>query len=144
MPDAPAILYHFTCEYHVPSILRERHLRLSTSNFDLEDFGKYPVVWLTSSPTPENHGLLFNPGPDDLNKTHIRITIKAQPYMKPWDRWSRQKGMDEETKQVLIATAHAEETYQTWYISEQIIPFRSIQCIENLVTGEVIYQSKKQ
>ena len=56
-----------------------------------------------------------------------------------WDEWSDTNGMEHWQKQVLISSAFAEDTYKSWYISEQIIPINDISKIENLKTGEVYY-----
>jgi len=87
-------IYHFTCPYLLPSILKSGYLTLTDSNFSFERAGMFPVVWLTDLPKPDNMGLLFDSNmPDDLNKTHIRFTIRKRPYMKRWDEWSVSKGM---------------------------------------------------
>ena len=137
----PTILYHFTCEYLLRGILKKRCLTTTRSNFSFESPDAYPVVWLTSSQTPENMGLLFdNNMPDDLNKTHIRISIRKKSYMKLWDEWVDEKGIDKQMKQVLIASASAEDTYKTWYVSQSIIPINDILVIENIKTGKIYYE----
>lgn len=133
------VYYHYTCRYLLPTIIKSGFLALTESNFSFEEMGLFPVVWLTDSPTPDNHGLLFADNmPDDLNKTHIRFTIRKQPYIKQWDEWSDAMGMDKNQKQLLIHTAAAENNYKSWYISEQPIPIANdIICVENLVTGQI-------
>jgi hypothetical protein len=145
MPNeaAPKILYHFTCKFHLPEIAQRGYLNLTTSNFDLQNLRKHPVVWLTSLSTPENNGLLFDPNiPDEFNKTHIRFTIRKKPYMKQWDKWSAEKGMDEKMKRALIESASAEDTYKSWYVAERIIGMSDVLVIENLVTGEILWQAE--
>lgn len=141
--DKPAdskVLYHYTCTAFLSEILRTRYLKPSTSNYSLSDLSLYPVVWLTSSPTPDNMGLLFrNDMPDDLNKTHVRFTIRKKPSMRNWLEWSIEKGMDEDLRRVLITTALAEKTHKTWYVAEGIIPINDILVIENIKTGDVYY-----
>lgn len=134
------VLYHFTCSYALSSIMKSRFLTLTESNFSFEKAGMFPVVWLTDSPEPDNMGLLFDPGmPDDLNKTHIRFTIRKKRFMQRWDEWSDSKGMDKLQKQYLISSASAEDTYMSWYVSEQIIPINDVITIENIATGNVLY-----
>ena len=135
------VVYHYTCSYLLPTIIRSGFLTLTDSNFSFKQVDLYPVVWLTSSKTPDNHGILFDPQmPDDLNKTHIRFTIRKRPYIMQWDKWSDDKGMDKELKQTLIKSALAEDTYQQWYISEQPISLATdVVCFENLMTGQVCY-----
>lgn len=135
------VLYHFTCRANLEEISRLNCLNLSMSNFDLNNLSLYPVVWFTSLTTPENQGLKFNYDiPWDLDKTRYRFTVKKQPYMKQWDKWSNEKGMNPEYKQILIGTAKAEETYKTWFVSEQPITFNDILKIENLVEGTVLFE----
>lgn len=134
------ILYHYTCQYNLRSIFKARYLSLTDSNFSFKQAGMFPVVWLADSPTPDNMGLLFDANmPDDLNKTHIRFTIRKKKYMKQWDEWCDSKGMDKEQKRFLIASASAERTYKSWYVSEQIIPINDVLKIENMVTGDMLY-----
>jgi len=114
------------------------YLNLTASNFSFEQ-KKHPVVWLTDLPTPDNHGLLIDKNiPDDLNKTHIRFTIRNRPFIKQWDAWSDAKGMDKQQKQFMITSASAEDTYKSWYVSEQIIQIaKDVVCVENLATGQI-------
>ena len=138
---APKVLYHFTCRFHLPEIAQRGYLNLTTSNFDFTNPKKHPVVWLTSLPTPENNGLLFDPNmPDEFNKTYVRFTVRKRPYMKQWDQWSTEKGMDANTKRALIASASAEETYQSWYVAERIIGMSDVLLIEDLAAGKTLWQ----
>lgn len=135
-------LYHFTCRFHLEEISKSNCLNLSTSNFDFNNLDLYPVVWLTSLPTAENQGLKFRDDiPWDLDKTRYRFTVRKQPYMKQWDSWSDDKGMNPEYKQLLIETANADETYKSWYVSEKPIPFSDILKIENLAEGTILYEA---
>jgi len=135
------VLYHFTSNYHLPAILKAGRLTLTTSNFSLDNFGLFPVVWLTCLPVPDNMGLLFDPNiPDAFNKTRIRCTIRKEPYMEQWDEWSDRKGMDKELKRVLIESAHAIETYKTWYVSEREIPLEDVVLIEDMKSGHRFFE----
>jgi uncharacterized protein YdhG (YjbR/CyaY superfamily) len=136
----PQRLYHYTNLFSINHIFRSGNLSLTASNHDLANPDLYPVVWLTSSPSPENHGLVFDKQmPDDLIKNRIRITLRYKPTFKQWDKWSNSKGIDQDLKKALIQAAHAEETYKTWYISEREISVRDILKVEDLKTGEVLY-----
>ena len=136
--DKSKVLYHFTCSYLLNAIMESGYLNLTASNFSFEQ-KKHPVVWLTDLPTPDNHGLLIDKNiPDDLNKTHIRFTIRNRPFIKQWDAWSDAKGMDKQQKQFMITSASAEDTYKSWYVSEQIIQIaKDVVCVENLATGQI-------
>jgi uncharacterized protein YdhG (YjbR/CyaY superfamily) len=136
----PQVLYHYTNLFSIDHIFGSGYLRLTASNHDFANPNLYPVVWLTSSPMPDNHGLVFDDGmPDALIKNRIRIAIRYKPSFKLWDKWSKDKGIDQEQKEMLIETAHAEETYRTWYVSEREISVRNIIKVEDLKTGEVLY-----
>ena len=66
-------------------------------------------------------------------------TIRNRPYIKQWDIWSDAKGMDKQLKQILITSASAEDTYKSWYVSEQIIQLaKDAICVENLATGQIL------
>lgn len=43
-------------------------------------------------------------------------------------------------KKLLIETASAQETYKTWYGSEEIIPINYILLIENIASSKTIFQ----
>lgn len=132
----PEVVYHFTSPHNLVAILKLGYLAVSGSNLNIAK-GNVDVVWLTTSPMPQNHGL----GETEnmvFNKKIIRITVKHKPSFKLWDEWSDKKGINKEWKDTLIFTANAEETHKTWYISEHIIPFDDIIKIENVVTGAEI------
>ena len=135
----PKVLYHFTCSVNLSAIMQTGFINLTASNYSIDDLSLFPVVWLTSSPTPNNHGLSFNEKmPVELNKTRIRFTIRNRPFIKQWDLWCEEKGMDRKTKQAMIETAFAENTYMNWYISEQPISIADDAiCVENLETGQI-------
>ena len=134
----PEILYHFTSPLGLSAILKSKCIALTESNLNIRD-GNCGVVWLTSSPDPVNHGLKFDhTTPAEYDKTGIRISLPYKPIFKHWDEWSDKKGMDKEFKASLIASAHAEETYKTWYISERVVLLSDFLKVENIVTGETI------
>ena len=136
--DKPKTLYHFTSPVGFMAILYGKNLALTESNLNIRE-GNCGVVWLTSSPDPKNHGLKFDSNiPAQYDKTLIRISLASKETFKHWDEWSNSKGMDSVYKEILIASANAEETYKTWYISETAIPISDFLKVENLATGEVI------
>lgn len=134
----PKYLYHFTSPIGLASILRSGHITLAESNLNIRE-GNCGVVWLTSSPDSQNHGLKFDDAiPAQLDKTSIRISLSYKESYKEWDAWSDSKGMDRDYKEILIDCANAAETYKTWYISEAEIPVDEFIKVENLTTGEII------
>ena len=130
------VIYHFTSLKNIALILRSGHLAPSGSNLNIAK-GNVNIVWLTSAPSPENHGLGGCKGAT-LDKKTIRITIKFRPHFESWDEWSDKKGIKAGWKEAFIALDNSEKTYKTWYISEQIIPFDDFIKIENILTGEEI------
>ena len=139
--NAGNVLFHYTCQYHLNSIFDAGKITTTESNFSLEESGLYPVVWLTSSLSPDNMGLNYVDGiPPDIDKTRIRLTILKSSNMIPWDEWSKKKGMDEQARQVLIETADAsKQSYTTWWVSSRNIPVGRILYVEDLHAGKVIY-----
>ena len=136
--STPKVVYHFTSPLWLLSILISKFIALTESNLNTPD-GNCGVVWLTSSPDSNNHGLKFDKSlPVEYVKTRIRITLPHKATFKHWDKWSDMKGMDKGYKEALICTASAEETYKTWYISEKPIPITDFMKVENIVTGEII------
>lgn len=132
------VFYHFTSLIGLSAILQARHISLTESNLNIRE-GNYGLVWLTTSPDSFNHGLKFdNTIPAEYDKTSVRITHPYKESFLQWDEWSDSKGMDKGYKDTLIATAGAEETYKTWYVSEAVIPTDDIFEIRNMVTGEAI------
>ena len=77
---------------------------------------------------------------DELNKTFYRISIRWNNHFKLWDKWSAETGIKPETKQAIIETAEAHETYKSWYISEHNIPINDWVTIEDVRTGRVLFK----
>ena len=140
------VLYHYTAEYHLPSILEEKKLRLSESNlknyakqgYDWEAYNRgelklyKPVVWMTEAEEPDVESIgLYSA----VDKTAIKITIKKQAYFKKWKQWSRANGIEKEWARILERGKAA----NIWWISELEVPFSGIVRIENRYTGEVYY-----
>ena len=66
------VLYHYTCQFHIPSIAEANFLTLTTSNFSLENHNLHRVRWLTDSPTPDNMDLTRIPNPTEKDKERIK------------------------------------------------------------------------
>lgn len=73
--NMPKFLYHFTSLNGLTAILRAGHIALSESNLNIRE-GNCGVVWLTSSPDSNNHGLeISDTLPAAYNKTKVRIAL---------------------------------------------------------------------
>jgi hypothetical protein len=137
----PNVLYHFTSLYHLNKILSEKWLTTTESNLTFSQSANPHVVWMTDMPIPDKHGLLFQDNmPDELNKTFYRISIRWKKHFWRWDKWSEEKGIDTETKRVLIESARAQDTYKSWYVSEKNIPINDWLTIEDTRTGKVLFK----
>lgn len=142
----PKVLYHFTNLHYLNKILSEKWITTTESNLTFSQSANPRVVWMTDIPMPDNHGLLFQDNmPDELNKTFYRISIRWKKHFRRWDEWSEEKEMDFETKQALIESAGAQNTYKSWYISENNIPINDWLTIEDTRSGKVLFkwQNKK-
>lgn len=137
----PKVLYHYTSQFHLNRILQSKRITLTESNLGFAMQGNPCVVWMTDMPTPDNHGLLFQDNmPDDINKTFYRISIRWKNHFRLWDKWSEEKGIDPETKRVLIESAGARETYMSWYVSESNVPVNDWLTIEDVRIGKVLFK----
>ena len=143
-------LYHYTAPLRWEQIEKSGYLKLTPSNLKklvnphlitLDDGTKAyvdetddykPVVWLTSSDTPNNHGLN---GP----KEKIQIAIKYDKSKHHWWwTWKEKNRADKKMTNSLISNG---AKYATWYICEEIIPLEEILWVKNLDTGKIIFGS---
>lgn len=147
-------LYHYTSRYQVEQIIKSGYLKLTPSNLikpvdlkkvRLED-GNYeyvsaisdpvkPVVWLTDSLDTEGHGI---ENPQDPNfKKRIRITIPMKDSYKWWLTWAEKNRMNKNWFKAFTCG----KRYGTWYVSEEVITLNEILLIEDLITGEILYDN---
>lgn len=127
------VLYHFTCLYHLSSIMAEKQLRTTCSNLRPDNTFTRPVVWLTTNAEPDLEG---NALYSVMDKTEVKITIKRLPHFKYWLTWSRKHKIPTWWARAL-EKGHKPET---WWVSERSITFEDILKIENTKTGEVYYE----
>ena len=152
MSDSPKV-YHFTSREQFQKILDSGYLKLTPSNLlepkDLhcvivdgiqtwvsETDSVKPVVWLTSSPSPEGHSLECGP---NQAKKRVRITLPMKESFEWWHLWSDKNRMNKRWKKRLIQGCR----YGTWYISEKEISVEDFLLAEDLLTGEILYQNKE-
>lgn len=138
-------LHHYTCKEYVNSIL-EKGLKLSPSNLvppinmrvvngclvSDTDWIK-PVVWFSDSESPERNGL----DGSAFNKKEIRITVEKTDEYKFWNTWAKQNYMNKKWKKALTDGYN----YQSWFIIERPVSVDEIVRIENIVTGEILYEA---
>lgn len=147
-------LYHYTSRYQAEQIVDAGYLKLTPSNLikpvDLrivkQEDGKYgaistisdpvkPVVWLTDSLDMSGHNLEC---PHDPNfKKRIRITIPMKDSYKWWVTWAEQNRMNKKWFKAFTRG----KRYGTWYVSEEAILLENVLLIEDLVTGEILYDN---
>ena len=129
------ILYHYTCEFNLGSIVRSRMIDLTGSNVN-----HIPVVWMTSNPSPEDLGVGVLGGlPTDLDKTRYRITVQWEPHFKKWTQWCKEYGVSQEMMDMLADSAGETDTHESWYVSEEPILMKSWLSIDNLVTRKHLW-----
>lgn len=135
MSREPRILYHYTCELHLGSIMRSQMLNTTGSNVN-----HIPVVWMTSNPIPDDLGIGVRGGmPPELDKTRYRFTIQWEPHFKNFTQWCEEHGIDQGEIDLLAATAGESDTHESWYVSEEPVLMKSWISIDNLVTRKHLW-----
>lgn len=135
MNQHPDILYHYTCEIHLGSIMRSKMLHPTYSNVN----GKN-VLWLTSSTSPQNLGIGMRGGIlPELDKTRYRFSIRWEPHFKSWTQWCEEHGIDQAVIDLFAATAGANDAHKSWYVSEESVPIESWLSIDNLSSGQHLW-----
>lgn len=143
------LLYHYTAPLRWEQIQNSGYLKLTPSNLlkpknmkkvKMED-GTYnivdetdsykPVVWLTNSESPKNHGV------GDL-KEEIQIAIQYNKEKHHW--WVEWKDKNRMDKSWFKRLTRNGERYSSWYVCEEIIPLSEIVYVKNLKTNEIIYE----
>lgn len=149
-------LYHYTSRYQAEQIIESGYLKLTPSNLikpvDLKkvrcEDGNYeyvsaisdpvkPVVWLTDSLETSGHGLENETSPNF--KKRIRITIPMKDSYKWWLTWAEKNRMNKSWFKAFTRG----KRYGTWYVSEEPITLTDVLLIEDLVTGEVLYDNRR-
>lgn len=149
-------LYHYTSRYQAEQIIESGYLKLTPSNLikpvDLKiikrEDGIYdavsaisdpvkPVVWLTDSLDATGHGL-ENPKAPDIKK-RIRITVPMKESYKWWVTWAERNRMNKKWFKALTCG----KRYGTWYVSEEAIMLDDVLLIEDLVTGDVLWDKRQ-
>lgn len=149
-------LYHYTSRYQAEQIIESGYLKLTPSNLikpvDLKkvrredgiyDFvseisdGVKPVVWLTDSLDASGHGLENLKNPDV--KKRIRITVSMKESYKWWVTWAERNRMNKKWFKDFTRG----KRYGTWYVSEEPIMLDDVLLIEDMVTGDVLWDKSK-
>lgn len=130
------LLYHYTSTYHLSQILESNYLKLTEGNLSKEIENYKDVVWLTDMKEPNAFDLGLDGSPVD--KTEIRITIARKNSFKYWKVWSRKNKIDKDWAKIL----EKDRKPNNWWISEKIITTEDFLLIENVITGEVLYEKQ--
>lgn len=137
------VLYHYTCVEHLKAIVSSGYLKLTSSEIlmpdgtietELRNKTFHPVVWLTDLASAENMGLVGS----EYDKKAVRFTIRKRSYMKKWSEWEPQKEMKSKWKEAFVYN----KNWESWHISEQIIPFEDILKVENILDGTVYFEQR--
>ncbi|WP_198517634.1 hypothetical protein [Microbacterium lacus] len=118
-PAARVIVYHYTHESHMPSILQSGVIRLTESNVSFEKAHAGPdVVWLTTDPEllgSVSSGLRYASGD---SKAQVRITVSLPRHeVHTWGEWARKHGSSERALTTLAAAGGASK----WRVIERPI-----------------------
>lgn len=142
----PKILYHYTSLENAKKIITSGYIKKTPSNLirprNLQIIGDawadpatdnyFPVVWMTSSTSPEGHGLEVTIYRDI--KKRVRISIPMKPYYTKWYNWSKQHNMDPIVRKQLTRGFN----WQSWYVSDLEIPLKNVSEILDLETNTPI------
>ena len=132
----PQLLFHYTCEMHLGSIMRSGMLDVTGSNVN-----HIPVVWMTSNPTPESLGVGVPGGTlKEFDKTRYRFTIAWHPHIEKWSDWCDRYSVPEEMRAIMGETAGEIDTQDSWYVSEQPVYMNQWRSIDNLATGKHLWE----
>lgn len=141
-------LYHYTAPLRYEQIKASGYLKLTPSNLKrlvnphwitmedgtrnfVDETDEYkPVVWLTNSDTPNNHGL-------SREKEKIQIVLRYNKEKHHW--WWTWKDKNRADKKMTKGLMSKGTRYTTWYVCEEIIPFEDILLVKNLETNEILY-----
>lgn len=153
------VMYHFTAndENHICKIMQTGYLKLTPSSLlkptkwwnetrdgvrtfctDVDDYK--PVVWMTNKKNAEGLGIDENMGTgyEDAKK-EICITIRMKDAFKWWNQWADENRMNKSWRKAFTRGM----SYGSWYVSEEPIYTEDIVLIENVRTGEILYDNRK-
>ncbi|MDP9117601.1 MAG: hypothetical protein M3O28_10195 [Actinomycetota bacterium] len=140
-PNHLRLLYHYTSEANLTSILKDGVLLVSRGSAGREfAAGPLRVVWLTDAMAPgsgNDHGLR-SPEPRDpaQDKRGVRITVSVS-YAQHWAQWARRRRVGR--RQMREIDEAGGGLSQSWWIAPHPIPAGDWVRIENLHSGEVVW-----
>lgn len=132
-------LYHYTCLYHLPTIVEAGYLKLTDANLTFKPMTK-SVVWLTddanvTAETKEFYGLGDICVPPIIDKSTVKFTIPRKQHYRYWNLWKKQQRHDIEWLKIL----EKDRKPGNWFVSENEISLSDVSRIENTKTGEVYW-----
>jgi hypothetical protein len=128
------ILYHFTSMIHLPSIMKDGHLKLTESNIGSPSPKMRPhgthrgpdVVWLTEEPHPTKTNIDAMGTP----KGEVRITVEIpQSDLYRWNSWAPAFGIQPDWYDLLSLYGDPD----TWWLTEREIPASEWRAIDAMV-----------
>ena len=126
-------LYHLTCEHHLSNIVRERRLRTTTSDLDMDGSGP-AVVWLTTDGEPNQEWQHLDGKPEVAQKNRVRITVEV-PDHEPqvWVKWALKHGAHPVWVAVMVSTGvNPGKSPDDWRVVTRPVPWREWLRIEKL------------
>lgn len=149
-------LYHFTSILHLDEILKDGFLKLTPSNLikptdlkkekvlDADGQVFYnivseksdpikPVVWLTDKSSVD---IAKKMGLHDA-KTEVRLKLPMKDDYQWWVTWADQNKMNKSWRKTFTTGCD----YGSWYVCEHEIKLTDVKTIENIITGEIYWQS---
>ena len=78
-------LYHFTSLYHSSSIAKSG-LTVGDVPTDIDQFKEKIDVWVTSSPTPDDHGLAG--ARVDMTQFRLLVDVPELGALRKWSSWA--------------------------------------------------------
>lgn len=124
------ILYHFMSRHHLLGIAK---FGLTVGDVPT-DFKRGRVgVWLTNSPTPDEHGL----GGSRSDKTRFRLSVTIAddaPMLHKWTVWSKSN-----CNPAMLAGLHeAAKNFESWFVYFGVIEPTAITACHDMQTGEAV------
>jgi hypothetical protein len=118
------ILYHFTSEHHLPTILAEGVLRTTDPNL----FGTGPTTYIN-----RDTGEVF----EEFDKRAVRITVEVRDARR-WLDWLKARKYDAKWVQIIISAGGGKAAARHWYVVPRPVVRAEWVEVRDMRTGEAI------